>query len=396
MSEERKKIVIDTSVFSAGGLTKKNKAKKEKPDKPLRIKNDLRSQKTYRNQFMKKLREKQELQYKSLFSGEKPIPSGKTVAKPDTEEFKSDFNQSLSFFENMVPQPPTTLKNHTFKNKSLLYHDDVGLSFGEQVNLDLPDDFFSVKPVVNQPLLKPLSQPLQQPFQQPLQQPFQQPLQQPLQQPFQQPLQQPFQQPLQQPFQQPLQQPFQQPLQQPLRQPLSQPFPEGKPQFKGTMQFPPAPQFGCLKGGSLPTLRSTLKANKPAPIGAITLETMRKIHEQKKEDEKPKPKLVQKKIKKILRRTFYVGKQKNRPQVGVLLPNKTLRNNVSNKTFVVKNTPISDVRKYLVKHGFIKVGSSAPTDVLRKMYESLQLIGGEVKNHNPDNLLFNFFKDNAK
>lgn len=390
MSEERKKIVIDTSVFSAGGLTKKNKAKKEKPDKPLRIKNDLRSQKTYRNQFMKKLREKQELQYKSLFSGEKPIPSGNTVAKPHTEEFKSDFNQSLSFFENMVPQPPTTLKNHTFKNKSLLYHDDVGLSFGEQVNLDLPDDFFSVKPVIQMPFQQPQTHTRQAGFNDFLQynKKSDMPASGPLLQHFQQPQLQPDLQPFQQPLSQPLSQHFQQPF--PIEKPLQQ------PQFKGTMQFPPAPQFGCLKGGTLPTLRSTLKANKPAPIGAITLETMRKIHEQKKEDEKPKPKLVQKKIKKILRRTFYVGKQKNKPQVGVLLPNKTLRNNVSNKTFVVKNTPISDVRKYLVKHGFIKVGSSAPTDVLRKMYESLQLIGGEVKNHNPDNLLFNFFKDNAK
>ena len=43
-----------------------------------------------------------------------------------------------------------------------------------------------------------------------------------------------------------------------------------------------------------------------------------------------------------------------------------------------------------MKRGFIKVGSTAPNDVLRKMYESATLICGEIQNHNPDNLLYNF------
>jgi len=34
--------------------------------------------------------------------------------------------------------------------------------------------------------------------------------------------------------------------------------------------------------------------------------------------------------------------------------------------------------------------------VLRKMYESALLICGEVKNHNPDNILYNFFNDTTK
>ena len=43
-----------------------------------------------------------------------------------------------------------------------------------------------------------------------------------------------------------------------------------------------------------------------------------------------------------------------------------------------------------MKHGFIKVGSATPNDVLRKMYETATLVCGEIVNHNPDNLLFNF------
>jgi hypothetical protein len=99
------------------------------------------------------------------------------------------------------------------------------------------------------------------------------------------------------------------------------------------------------------------------------------------------------KRKKTLRRTHYVGKSKIIPKVSVLISNKTIRNNISNKTQMLKQTPIHDIKRFLVKKGFIKVGSIAPNDVLRKMYESVSLICGEIQNHNPDNLLYNFFND---
>jgi hypothetical protein len=115
---------------------------------------------------------------------------------------------------------------------------------------------------------------------------------------------------------------------------------------------------------------------------------------QKAESTKPKP--INKKIKKILRRTYRTGKDQFRPRVSVLLPNKTIRRNVTTKSYLLKQTPIEEIRKTLLKQGFIKVGSSAPNDVLRKMYESVQMIGGEINNHNPDNLLYNFFNDKGK
>jgi hypothetical protein len=126
------------------------------------------------------------------------------------------------------------------------------------------------------------------------------------------------------------------------------------------------------------------------------MEIMRKLHQQKKDADKPKPQIVQRKVKKLLRRTFNVGKDKYRPKVGVLLPNRTIRNNVTNKSFMIKQKPIGEIRKFLIQQGFIKVGSTAPTDVLRKIYESVAMIDGDVKNHNPDNLLYNFFKGTEK
>ena len=96
------------------------------------------------------------------------------------------------------------------------------------------------------------------------------------------------------------------------------------------------------------------------------------------------------KQKRTIRRTFRVGKSKTFPRVSVLISNKTIRNNIITQTQMIKKTPIQDIKRFLVKHGFIKIGSNTPNDILRKMYESATLICGEVYNHNKENLLYNF------
>ena len=97
------------------------------------------------------------------------------------------------------------------------------------------------------------------------------------------------------------------------------------------------------------------------------------------------------KQKKTIRRTYYVGRSKVHPRISVLVSNKTIRARTTLKQQELKQVPITDVRKYLLKHGFIKVGTSSPNAVLREMYESAQLICGEIKNHNSENLLYNYF-----
>lgn len=96
------------------------------------------------------------------------------------------------------------------------------------------------------------------------------------------------------------------------------------------------------------------------------------------------------KKKKTYKRTFNLGKSKYHPRVSVLIPNKTIRTKINTESQLLKQVPIEDVKKYLIMNGFIKVGSIAPDDVLRKMYESAIMIGGEIKNHNSENLLYNY------
>jgi len=177
----------------------------------------------------------------------------------------------------------------------------------------------------------------------------------------------------------------------------------------------PAPKYGCLKNGLLPTYRTLMnqtRKNLPDMSGGnnnvpttnsnvinTSNELVNKAMQKQQIDtklaniKKNKLKYRKKKQKKTIRRTYKTGRSSIMPKVSVLVSNKTIRNNISTKTLLMKQTPIYEVRKYLIKHGFIKVGAVTPNDVLRKMYESAMLICGEIQNHNPDNLLYNFLHD---
>jgi hypothetical protein len=91
------------------------------------------------------------------------------------------------------------------------------------------------------------------------------------------------------------------------------------------------------------------------------------------------------------RRTFKIGKSKTRPKVGVLISNRTIRKNIATNALLLKQVPMTEIRRYLVKHNLITVGSNAPDYVLRKMYETSNTVCGEIFNHNNENLLHNFF-----
>ena len=109
----------------------------------------------------------------------------------------------------------------------------------------------------------------------------------------------------------------------------------------------------------------------------------------------PEPlRLKGRKQKRRVVRTHKLGRSKYYSKIGVLISNKTIRNKVVNQKQQLKKVPIRDVRKYLIKQGFIKIGSDTPSDVLREMYESSLLMCGEVKNNNVDTLLHNFLHTN--
>lgn len=154
------------------------------------------------------------------------------------------------------------------------------------------------------------------------------------------------------------------------------------------------PTWGCLKNGNLPTFRDWKRGTQkvvPNHSGGGKINEVTSMMKAKKEVLQPK--LRYRKQKKTVRRTYKVGRSKVFSKIAVLISNKTIRNNIMDKSQQLKQLPINDIRKYLVKQGFIRVGSSAPNDVLRKMYETTKLICGEIENHNGSNLLYNYLND---
>ena len=99
-----------------------------------------------------------------------------------------------------------------------------------------------------------------------------------------------------------------------------------------------------------------------------------------------------KRIKKTIKRTYTLGKSKIHKKVGVLIKDKNTRKRVLNAQRDIKRHGINDIKQYLRTHGLMKAGSSAPNDIVRKIYESAML-SGEVTNQDKDILLQNFLKE---
>ncbi|MBN21934.1 MAG: hypothetical protein CL678_11700, partial [Bdellovibrionaceae bacterium] len=173
------------------------------------------------------------------------------------------------------------------------------------------------------------------------------------------------------------------------------------------------PPYGCLKNGSKPTFREwknkTLKnrnteSNIPIHINKSfddnrelrvpknvgfserqkkLLDLQHKFQEKEKKPKKIKTRRVKRKIT--------LGKQGK--IIGVLVKSKKTRKNIKNEVTILKKKDIQEVKNYLRKHNLVKIGSSAPNDIFRSIYENAYL-SGDVRNKNADILLHNWHKEN--
>ena len=116
----------------------------------------------------------------------------------------------------------------------------------------------------------------------------------------------------------------------------------------------------------------------------FNIDELLKQRESKIENEKTKTYL-----KKTVKRKFTLGKSDKLRRVSVLIKDRQTRKNIINTQKELKKTNITDVRKYLRQHGMIKVGTTCPQDILRKVFESAVLTG-EITNTNKETLLHNF------
>jgi hypothetical protein len=349
---EQKKINIDPGLFDfSGGKTRKKKTGEKKEGIKIKQPSQKKKNETLKKKsILKMIRQHQEERYNKLFDEKKQGPPNET-----SSEFNKEFEEAQKFMQNLTEK--TTL-NPTIKNKSLKNYQTTTNSLLYHPSVDSFSNIVSNSPIkeVSNSILQGSIAPSQITL---------------------------------------------------------------NPNFPKNMN--PLPQYGCLKNGQLPTYRDymnkTRKAMHPISIHGGTNnipqvppsindvrneiiekrlnESMNRVNEIKNTSvklqqlrENYKPKKL--KRKKTIRRTYKVGKSKVHPKVSVLVSNKTIRNNISTKAQLLKQISIEDVKKHLIDRGLIKIGTIAPNDVLRKMYESSVLMCGELNNHNPDNLLYNF------
>ena len=95
--------------------------------------------------------------------------------------------------------------------------------------------------------------------------------------------------------------------------------------------------------------------------------------------------------KKITRTSKYkLGKRGNR--VSILIKNGKTRKLVQYEHALLKKKSILDVKNYLRKKNLLKIGSEAPPDILRQIYES-SILSGDLENKSKETLIHNYMND---
>tara|TARA_B110000305_G_C19464853_1_gene657109 strand:+ start:5124 stop:6026 length:903 start_codon:yes stop_codon:yes gene_type:complete len=166
--------------------------------------------------------------------------------------------------------------------------------------------------------------------------------------------------------------------------------------------------WGILKNGNKPTYRNWIRNNtlKNKQINEninnnnnsniinnneINNETNNYISENKIEEInvkniKPTPHKIK---KKTIKRKYTCGKSKTKKQIGIIIKGIESRNKILKEHRDLKKETIQNIKNFLYKKSFIKIGSTAPDKVLRDMYESIVLTGN-VNNKNSHILIHNY------
>jgi len=171
------------------------------------------------------------------------------------------------------------------------------------------------------------------------------------------------------------------------------------------------PAYGCLKNGSKPTwsqYKKTLKKTEQIKKDKINFVEPPKIQiptDVKERQNKlaalkqniATPPVAKDPVQKLIncKRTlkkYKLGKNKKSLTVGVLIKSGKTRKMVRDERKILQSRCLSEVKQYLRKHNLIRIGTNAPENVLRKIYED-SFLAGNIYNKNPENLLHNYLNN---
>lgn len=374
---EHKKIMINESFFnttsSGGNKTRKNRgAGRPKKEKPKMVINPNSMKKT----LLEKIKKHQQAEKMSKQHASDSMPSNTNGANSrhnDDNKFTDDFMNSMEYLSKLGDKNRRLNKEKKKRNKTqklpqfggsnsamppnVILPPNIGGS--ELISIDLPPDFNA--PEAPNTTLSMLTSPVYPPVPNPL------------------------------------------PSLVPKSNSVHSLVPKHVPNSASGQSIQPVqiphynhlktqntPLYGCLKGGTKPTYRQyhnkTLKHEhtkiNPSPLNNTIKHRQHKLGELKKKYSK-----IRQKKRTVRKTTYSLGKKGGK--LSILIKNNATRRKVRREHGLLRQKSINEVKQYLYNKNLLKIGSDAPNDVLRTLYEQA-ILAGDVTNTSSDIQFHNF------
>jgi hypothetical protein len=183
------------------------------------------------------------------------------------------------------------------------------------------------------------------------------------------------------------------------------------------------PPYGNLKNGDKPTYRQfTLKQyeeNEPIQPSNVIEHKLKPIIQPIENVIQPLPSLVpqptilplvpQTNVEKVpplpplndsntpktIKKTYHLGKNNKNKSIGILIKSSKTRKVYDDTKIKLKKEKMTTIKNYLKKQNLIKFGTTAPTHLLKDIYENSNL-SGIIYNKNNTNLIHNYNEDDYK
>jgi hypothetical protein len=158
--------------------------------------------------------------------------------------------------------------------------------------------------------------------------------------------------------------------------------------------------YGALKGGTKPSYRQYYnKTLKKHSFNINNNDNGNSNHNHKnglkktnhKKMKKPQPRKLKQVRRKTTIKKYKLGKHGK--TISILIKNNKTRKIIQNAQRELKNVPIHDVKNALIKNNLLKLGSTAPSNVLRTMFEESNMTG-DITNTGGDTFMHNYMNDN--
>lgn len=166
----------------------------------------------------------------------------------------------------------------------------------------------------------------------------------------------------------------------------------------------PEPTWGCMKKGNKPTFKQWKNKTQKQPFNIDPHEepinesnnniSIDQIGIAPPKEERLPNKYIEKKCK-TTKTKFKLGKSAKNRKIGILIKNNKTRKTIQMEHTNLKRKSINEIKQELYKRNLLKIGSTAPNDVLRSMYEQ-SVLAGNIENNTSGILMHNFIEEENK